>query len=241
MTNETTAPSRPRFGKIPAAVNYSGRSRGRLYQLASMYPGLFKKDGASTLVDFAVLDKILDDFKAVDIQLGPSSWTDERIERLKQLWAEGYSASQIATDLGGNITRNAVISKACRIGLRAGKKQPKPQPQRRKRARAIAVAVALMLLAMCGDNARAETFVQPKPLGVGCPLVASLIALHLVAKTNNVGRFVEVLYSSNCVLFDDKTPGPWKVESLDDDDGLVLIERGDELLWTRPESLQVLK
>jgi hypothetical protein len=126
-------PGRPRFGKIPAAVKYSGRSRGRLYQLASQHPGLFKKDGASTLVDFAVLDKILDDFKTVDIQLGPSSWTNERIERLKQLWAEGYSASQIATDLGGNITRNAVIGKACRIGLRAGKKQPQPKPKRRKR------------------------------------------------------------------------------------------------------------
>ena len=33
-------------------------------------------------------------------------WTDERVELLKKLWADGLSASQIAAELGG-ITRNA--------------------------------------------------------------------------------------------------------------------------------------
>ena len=42
------------------------------------------------------------------------SWTDERVELLKKLWADGLSASQIAGELGG-ITRNAVIGRAsCR-------------------------------------------------------------------------------------------------------------------------------
>ena len=36
------------------------------------------------------------------------AWTDERVELLKKLWAEGLSASQIAGRLGG-VTRNAVI------------------------------------------------------------------------------------------------------------------------------------
>ena len=44
------------------------------------------------------------------------SWTDERVARLSKLWAEGLSASQIATDLGG-VTRNAVIGKVHRLGL----------------------------------------------------------------------------------------------------------------------------
>ena len=44
------------------------------------------------------------------------SWTEERIERLKSLWAEGATASQIADDLGG-VSRNAVIGKAHRLGL----------------------------------------------------------------------------------------------------------------------------
>jgi hypothetical protein len=50
----------PRFGTIPHAVDYSGRSRSRLYQLAAKHEGLFRKDGKSTIVDFAVLDLILD-------------------------------------------------------------------------------------------------------------------------------------------------------------------------------------
>ena len=44
------------------------------------------------------------------------SWTDERVERLKKLWADGLSASQIAAELGG-VSRNAVIGKVHRLNL----------------------------------------------------------------------------------------------------------------------------
>ena len=44
------------------------------------------------------------------------SWTEERIERLKKMWHDGATASQIAEDLGG-VSRNAVIGKAHRLGL----------------------------------------------------------------------------------------------------------------------------
>ncbi|WP_416356442.1 GcrA family cell cycle regulator [Aureimonas phyllosphaerae] len=44
------------------------------------------------------------------------SWTDERIDLLKQLWGDGLSASQIAAQLGG-VTRNAVIGKVHRLKL----------------------------------------------------------------------------------------------------------------------------
>jgi len=43
-------------------------------------------------------------------------WTDERVELLKKLWADGLSASQIAGQMGG-VTRNAVIGKVHRLGL----------------------------------------------------------------------------------------------------------------------------
>ena len=43
-------------------------------------------------------------------------WTEERVEKLRELWAAGYSSRQIADHLGG-ITRNAVIGKANRLGL----------------------------------------------------------------------------------------------------------------------------
>ena len=44
------------------------------------------------------------------------AWSDERIARLRALWADGFSASQISKQLG-DITRNAVIGKASRLGL----------------------------------------------------------------------------------------------------------------------------
>ena len=50
-------------------------------------------------------------------------WTDERVELLKKLWADGLSASQIAAELGG-ITRNAVIGKVHRLGLSGRAKSP---------------------------------------------------------------------------------------------------------------------
>lgn len=48
---------------------------------------------------------------------GPSRWTPDRVETLKQLRGQGLSASQIATRLGVGFTRNSVISKMHRIGL----------------------------------------------------------------------------------------------------------------------------
>jgi GcrA cell cycle regulator len=53
------------------------------------------------------------------------SWTDERIERLKAMWAEGKTASAIADDLGG-VSRNAVIGKAHRLGLDSRPSPVKP-------------------------------------------------------------------------------------------------------------------
>ncbi len=45
-----------------------------------------------------------------------ANWTDERVDRLKRLWSEGLSASQIAAQLGG-VSRNAVIGKVHRLNL----------------------------------------------------------------------------------------------------------------------------
>src|SRR5437016_13109768 len=52
------------------------------------------------------------------------SWTEERIERLKKMWHDGATASQIADELGG-VSRNAVIGKAHRLGL-----EQRPSPVR---------------------------------------------------------------------------------------------------------------
>jgi len=46
------------------------------------------------------------------------SWTDQKVEKLKELWGKGNTASQIAEILGG-VSRNAVIGKAHRLNLSA--------------------------------------------------------------------------------------------------------------------------
>ncbi len=46
------------------------------------------------------------------------SWTEDKVEKLKELWGKGNTASQIAEIIGG-ISRNAVIGKAHRLNLSA--------------------------------------------------------------------------------------------------------------------------
>ena len=46
------------------------------------------------------------------------NWTEEKVEKLKELWGKGNTASQIAEIIGG-ISRNAVIGKAHRLNLSA--------------------------------------------------------------------------------------------------------------------------
>ncbi|HXG81329.1 MAG TPA: GcrA family cell cycle regulator, partial [Sphingomicrobium sp.] len=60
------------------------------------------------------------------------SWTEERIERLKAMWAKGATASQIADELGG-VSRNAVIGKAHRLGLESRPSPVKPGEEKEKK------------------------------------------------------------------------------------------------------------
>jgi len=46
------------------------------------------------------------------------SWTEEKTDKLKELWGKGQTASQIAEIIGG-VSRNAVIGKAHRLNLSA--------------------------------------------------------------------------------------------------------------------------
>lgn len=66
------------------------------------------------------------------------TWTEERVMRLRELWAQGLSASQIAAQIGG-ISRNAVIGKAHRLGLegrpspiRSGGPRARPRPKAKR-------------------------------------------------------------------------------------------------------------
>ena len=46
------------------------------------------------------------------------SWNDEKVNKLRELWGKGNTASQIAQIIGG-VSRNAVIGKAHRLNLSA--------------------------------------------------------------------------------------------------------------------------
>ncbi|SIS41243.1 GcrA cell cycle regulator [Insolitispirillum peregrinum] len=57
----------------------------------------------------------------------PMVWTDERIEQLKELWAEGLTTGEIGKRLG--VSKNAVVGKAHRLGLKG-----RPSPIKRTKA-----------------------------------------------------------------------------------------------------------
>jgi len=67
---------------------------------------------------------------------GCMDWTDAAIARLKELWGEGFSASECGKRMG--VSRNAVIGKVHRLGLSGKYRRPregrrrmtKPKPAR---------------------------------------------------------------------------------------------------------------
>jgi GcrA cell cycle regulator len=93
------------------------------------------------------------------------TWTDERVETLKKLWADGLSASQIAAELGG-ITRNAVIGKVHRLGLSGRAKSPSSSAPRPRKARTHSHMLRVSRPAMRGNTALAHAYeleVEPEP------------------------------------------------------------------------------
>lgn len=71
------------------------------------------------------------------------NWPPARVEALRQMIREGRSARQIAHALGGGLTRNAVLGKATRLGLKLltpscapkGSAKAGPKAQRRLQQR----------------------------------------------------------------------------------------------------------
>ena len=93
------------------------------------------------------------------------SWTEERIERLKKMWHDGSTASQIADELGG-VSRNAVIGKAHRLGLeqRPSPVKPGEEKEAKKPASAAAPAAAAPKAAP-----KAEASTEPETLAPAPP------------------------------------------------------------------------
>ena len=94
-----------------------------------------------------------------------AGWTEDRVGALTKLWLEGQSASQIAKQLGGGVTRNAVIGKVHRLGLsgRAAPSQPARATFRTTRPRPAPQAT------QAPSAPRRIEAVQPRPAAPSVP------------------------------------------------------------------------
>jgi len=95
------------------------------------------------------------------------SWTEERVELLKKLWADGLSASQIASQLGG-VTRNAVIGKVHRLSL-SGRAKPASSTPRPRKARPASPHRPAARSFIAGNTALKQQ-VQPAPRRLPAPI-----------------------------------------------------------------------
>ena len=98
------------------------------------------------------------------------SWTDERIERLKKMWADGATASQIADELGG-VSRNAVIGKAHRLGL---EQRPSPVKHEEKEKKAAPAPAAKAAPKADAPAARAAAPASASPVAPQRPLPSEM-------------------------------------------------------------------
>jgi GcrA cell cycle regulator len=113
-------------------------------------------------------------------------WTDERVELLKKLWADGLSASQIAAELGG-ITRNAVIGKVHRLGLSGRAKSPSSSAPRQRKPRQSHM-LRVSRPAMRGNTALAYAYdydveAEPAPVENVIPMGQRRTLLELTEET----------------------------------------------------------
>src|ERR1051325_3812487 len=94
------------------------------------------------------------------------SWTEERIERLKKMWHDGATASQIADELGG-VSRNAVIGKAHRLGL---EQRPSPvKPGEEKEVKKAAAPAPTAAPKPAAPKAEAPKPVEAAPAPAAAP------------------------------------------------------------------------
>jgi hypothetical protein len=64
-------PPPPRSGSVKQACSRYGVGRSSLYARAAHTPGLFRKWGVKTLVDYAVMDRVFSELPPAEIKLPP--------------------------------------------------------------------------------------------------------------------------------------------------------------------------
>jgi GcrA cell cycle regulator len=118
------------------------------------------------------------------------SWTDERVDRLKKLWSDGLSASQIAAELGG-VTRNAVIGKVHRLGLsgRAKGNNQTANARRKPAATKNTGYTKATKTAGAGAKTQSNTPITPKPAPVLDIEKPKPMMLNLLQLTDSTCKF----------------------------------------------------
>jgi GcrA cell cycle regulator len=106
-------------------------------------------------------------------------WTEERIELLKKLHAEGLSYGTITLRLGNGFTRNAVIGKGNRLGLKGRSGMNFSDDAMEKKLKKKQALLKRRLVAAAKSLAKAKKLATPKPEVT--PGIQALIAIP----TNN--------------------------------------------------------
>jgi GcrA cell cycle regulator len=120
-------------------------------------------------------------------------WTDERVELLRKLWAEGLSASQIAAQLG-SVSRNAVIGKVHRLKLSGRGRTTSATPRVKKAAATpsqgrVTKTVTRVVTTTSGANAlkvafEAQPVMRQRPVeNVVVPIQRKLMLIQLTERT----------------------------------------------------------
>ncbi len=105
------------------------------------------------------------------------AWTEERVELLTKLWAEGLSASQVASRLGG-VTRNAVIGKVHRLRLSARAPSSRSGVPRARRTPVPRAPRGAAWTFGTRGNTAPKPVCDPQPEPVPAPIVELVIPLH---------------------------------------------------------------
>ena len=98
-------------------------------------------------------------------------WTEQQIETLKKMWGNGYSANDIAKNLGGGVTRNAVIGKAHRLKLSAGAASARPAVEHPSKMAGVVVTKINKISSKRRSMMRTVTTMQSSDMPARTPIV----------------------------------------------------------------------
>jgi GcrA cell cycle regulator len=121
------------------------------------------------------------------VETTENTWTEERVNKLRELWGQGMSASEIA-DLLGNVTRNAVIGKAHRLGLSG---RPSPIKKKPVKGASILTLTERMCKWPIGDPKSPDFYFCGKAAAPGLPYCPehAVIAYQPARKRDDERKF----------------------------------------------------